>query len=103
LEESLAIIALQRRSEIEYMKLLVVVNAIMSTGSNMVAGLSGQAASGGDGLKKALAHLEKMLLPHHQEDTDRKAHDAKRVLLDEVAKGEIKYKVVGQSKKRRRR
>lgn len=62
----------------------------------------GQSASG-DTLKKSLDAFKSSLLPHLSEDTEKKAQRIKKILEAEVAKGPLKYTVVGGPNKRDRK
>lgn len=100
-EESLAISSLRRKDEIEYMKILVVVNAIVAAGNSVAAVMSeGGGGSSGDTLQKSMDSLKSVLLPHMEVEKDNKAELAKQILIEEAEKGEIRYKVVGGMKKK---
>lgn len=99
-EESLAISALRRRDELEYMKVLVIVNAIISAGSNIAAALSDSGGAGNDVIQKSMDSLRSVLLPHMEDEKESKAELAKKILTEEYEKGEIKFKVVGGKKKK---
>lgn len=103
IEESLAIVALQREHELEYLKIMVLVNAILQTGSNIASSLSGQDSPGGDSLRKSLDGLKKILLPHLAEELTKKAEQAKKTLVEEVKRGPLRYTVVGSDRTRRKR
>lgn len=88
--------AINKRAEIEFLKVQVVVNAIINVGNSLSGG-----SSGGDAFQKSFDALKGALLPHWAEQTDRKAGAAKQTLMDEVNKGPLKVKVVGKEKRRR--
>jgi flagellar motor component MotA len=89
-----------RRAEIEYLKLMAVINAIIATGNSIAAAVTGNESSGGDSVNKTLESLKELLLPHWKEEQDRKAIKAKELLRKEVAGGPIRVQVVGKGKKK---
>lgn len=103
LEEGLARRAFERESEIEFLKLVTVCNAIMSVGNQMTAAVSKSEAPGNDAFKKSVDAVQKMLVPHWAEDTDRKAKKARETLIKEVGRGPLKIKVLGKDRKTKRR
>lgn len=100
LEESLAIIAWKRQAEIEYLKIMAVVNAIIYVGNGIRSALSGDETHGGDSLKKGLESLEKMLLPHFSEENKDMAEKARRILMKEATRGPLKIRVMEDDKKK---
>lgn len=82
---------------------MVIVNAIMQAGSSISSALTGQDSVGGDSLRKSLDALKKHLLPHLAEDTQRRAAEAKKTLIEEVKRGPLRYTVVGGDRQRRKR
>lgn len=96
-------VALQREHELEYLKLMVIVNAIMQVGSNIASALTSQDSAGGDSLRKSLDALKKHLLPHMAEDVERRAVEAKKMLVEEAKRGPLRYTVVGGDRQRRKR
>ena len=98
--ESLAIAALQRRDELRYMETTVLVNAILTTGHTVAEAISGSGGGGSDSIQKGLESLKKALLPHQTEGIDKKASEVKKILEKEASQGMLKYKVVGNDKKR---
>ena len=97
----MAINAINRKSEIEYLKIMAVVNAIIGVGNHIASAVSGGEGGGGDKLKDTLDTLKGLLLPHFREEQDRKAAKAKEMLVREVAGGPIQVKVVGKGKDKR--
>jgi len=104
LEESLARRAFERNAEIEFLKVMAVCNAIITTGSNIAAAVTKSDMGGsGDALKKSIDALQKMLVPHWAEETDKRAKAAREKLVKEVSRGPLKIKVLGRDKKTRKR
>lgn len=105
LEESLARQAFERKQEIEFLKIMVMCNAIFSIGNSIISAVSQSegGSSAGDALKKSIDALQKKLVPHWAEDTDKKAKMAREVLIKEVSRGPLKIKVLKQDRKNRRR
>jgi hypothetical protein len=101
----LAVSAIRKRGEVEFLTLIAVVNAILTAGKTVAAAVTGNESPGTETLNKSIAAVKTLLLPHWAEDTERKAQSAKELLMREVAKGPFQIKVVGGdiSKKRRNR
>ena len=106
IEETLAISAVQRKAEIEYLKVQAIVNAIISVGNHVSAAVSGSESSKSDALNKSLESLKYKLLPQYAEGKEARARDVKKILMEEAARGPLKIRVVdgetGKKKKRRR-
>lgn len=96
----MAVVALERRNEIEYIKLVTTINAIIHAGNAVVAAVTGQTNPEGDALKKSLEGVRKMLLPQNEEALQSKAERAKELLTQEASKGPLKIKAVGTDQKR---
>jgi hypothetical protein len=103
LEESLAIHAINRRAEADFLKVMSIVNAIISTGNSIVSAISksGDTPSQ-DSLKNTLDALKSVLLPHLEEDDAKKKEDAKARLMAEMNKGPLKIQVMGKGKDKRK-
>jgi hypothetical protein len=97
LEESLSMWAIEQEGETEYLKILCIINAIMTAG-NSIRGAISQMAGGqadppsGKELENALKALEEKLLPGRKGNLDEKAKKYRKILLDEHKKGELKVK-----------
>lgn len=78
---------------------MTVCNAIISVGNNIVAAVSKGESQGGDALKKSIEALQKSLVPHWSEDSDKKAKIARQKLMAEVQRGPLKIKVLSKDKK----
>ena len=101
LEEGLAVTAINRRAEIEFLKLTVVVNAIISVGNGIVAAISKSDGSSSDALNKSIDGLKELLLPHWSEEKNRKAAQVRKIMVEELNRGPLKVKVVGDGKKKK--
>ena len=100
LEESLAVIAYQRRAEVEFLKLITLVNAIILVGNRISAAVTGGDSPGGDSVKKNIDALESLMLPHRAEEREVKAKKVKGILEREAAGGPLKIKVMGDDNRR---
>lgn len=85
------------------MKLMVVVNAIISVGNRVCAAVSSSDTPTSDALKKSIDSLKQLLLPHWAEDTERRAKAAKDMLVKEVTRGPLTVKVLGRDQNKRKR
>lgn len=108
LEESLAISAINNEAKTEYLKMLAVTNAIVQTGNAIRAQIAGTDYKPGDGLKNVLEALKEQLMPHMVEADKTKLDKIRDRLIKEASGGEIKFKIMGDTKetnkrKRRRR
>lgn len=103
LEESLTSLALNKESEIEYLKVVTIVNAIISTGNAIRASITGSDSSGSDSMKETLEELRDIMLPHLAENREEKAKQVKERLAEEHQKGPLQIKVMEDNRKRRRR
>ncbi len=88
--------ALKRQSEIEFLKLMCTINAIIGLGNSLASTLSGSGGSGNDSLNKSIDALKELLLPHWKEEKDVRAKKARELLEKEVSGGPIKVQVVGK-------
>jgi hypothetical protein len=100
-EESLLVLAQERKAEIEYLKIRAIVNAIVSVGSSIRSALSGTASGGNDGIQDSMNSLKVMLLPHLAEDRDRRAAQIRKTLIEEANRGPIQIKIMDRKKRRR--
>jgi len=106
LEESLALWAMNRENEVEYLKILCIISAIMGVGNNLAAVLSGSASpSGSDNLTKLLDSLQSMMMPHRKEEMEKKVEKYQEIMREEHLRGELKFHVVesGRPKHRKKR
>ena len=94
----MALNAIKRRAEIEYLKLMAVVNAIISVGNHVSAAVTKGDAGGSDALNKTLDTLRELMFPSIKEEQDLKAKKAKELLAKEMAGGPIKVQVVGKKR-----
>lgn len=93
-EESIFTRYTERRASIEYLKILTVVNAIITAGNNIVAAVSKSDQNPtSEKLKQSLDGLQNLLLPHVAEERENKAKDAKQMLQQELDKGPITFRV----------
>jgi hypothetical protein len=98
LEESLAINAIHQKAELEYLKIMAVVNAIIGVGNQISSSITKSDYTGNDKLNKVLDTLKEVLLPQYKEEQSRKAAKAKDLLSKEVSGGPIRIKVVGKNR-----
>lgn len=91
LEESLAVSALNRRAEIEYVKVMAIVQAIAGAGKAAFDGAFPQ-----DAMNKTLGSLQELMLPHWADETKKKALDVRRKIVAEHNKGPIQIKVMAR-------
>lgn len=102
-EEGLAILAIQRRAELEFLKVNTIVKAIISGANIVAAAVTGGESGGLDSLNKSIDSLKGFLLPHLREETDRTARRYKETLKAEMDKGPITVKVVGRDKNKKKK
>ena len=86
-----------RREEVEYLKLLTIVSAIISAG-RMAAG-----AEAGDSLSQAFQNLRGALFPEIKAGLLAKAEKNVKILEDEFKKGPLKVKAREYSTTRRKK
>ncbi len=96
----MAIALLNKKNEIEYLKINTIVNAIITVGNLISSTVARSEFSGSDALNKSLNALGEELLPHNAEERKRKAKMAKIILEQEVKKGPLKIQVM-QSKRKK--
>lgn len=97
-------ISIRRRSEIEFLKIMSVINAIISVGNTVAASMSDSgAAPSSDSLNKTLESLREVLLPHLAEDSKRKAKKYEVLMKEELDRGPLKIKIVGKDSGQKRR
>ena len=73
---------------------MTIVNAIITTGNNIIAAVSkSDATPTNDKLKKSFDMLQGLLTPHAAEDREKVASEAKHLLEDEMKKGTISFRV----------
>ena len=99
----MAIVGAQRQADIDFRKLLLVVNAILEVGNRIVAAVShSEAPSSGKGLQKEVETLQELMLPHHGDAKTKRAAEVKKVLEKVYAGGPLKIKVVGGDREKKR-
>lgn len=105
LEEKLARIGLERERRIEYLKTVVMVNAIIGIGNNIAAAVTGSPNNqlGGDKLTKSLELLRDLLVPEEGEQKEEKAKSAREKLEREIAKGPLKVRPIQSGRQRRKK
>jgi hypothetical protein len=103
LEESLTSLAIEHRSEVEYLKVLTIIAAINGVGKAITSAIGGQAYNGNDGLSDSLEALKSVMLPHFAEDKEEAASKAKKILEEEANRGILQIKVMERESGRGRR
>lgn len=104
MEESLAVAINEHDNEIEYLKLLAVINAIMSVGNSLISAMTGSnSTQSGDNLTKVLDALKDMMLPHYGESTKKRALEVRERIIRESSNGPLKIQVMGRDKNKRKR
>ncbi len=101
----MSIWALERETEVDFLKILSVISAIMTVGNNLAAALTGQNSPGGDNLSKLIDNLQNLMMPHRQELMEKKVERYREIMLEEQKRGELKIHAVdvGKPNKRKRR
>lgn len=104
-KERLIRIAIERERQIEYLKTVSLVNAIIGVGNLVAAAVTESPGNqlGDDKLTKALELLKDLLIPEEGEQTSEKAKEAKAKLAAEIEKGPLKVRPIGVGKKRQRK
>lgn len=103
-EESVFIRYTERRASIEYLKILTIVNAIITAGNNIVAAVSNSDHTPtNDKLKKTFDSLQELLVPHAAEERKKKAQEVQELLKTELDKGAITFRVGQEARKDLRR
>jgi hypothetical protein len=91
-------------NEIEYLKILAVVNAIMTVGNNLISVMTqSNSPTSSDNLNKVLEALKDVMLPHYAEATKKKALEVRERIIKESTGGPIKIQVMGRDKNKRKR
>jgi len=99
-EESVFIRYTERRASIEYLKILTIVNAIITAGNNIVAAVSeSDQTPTNEKLKKSFDGLQELLVPHAAEDRKKKAQEAQSLLKAELDRGPITFRVGQETRK----
>lgn len=99
----MAIWALERENEVEFLKILSVISAIITVGNNMAAALTGQNSPGGDNLSKLIDNLQELMMPHRKELMEKKVEKYREIMLEEQKRGELKIHAVDVGKPRKRK
>ena len=86
-----------RREELEYLKLTVIVSAIVTAG-RMAAG-----AEAGDGLRNALKSYRSSMFPEIESDLLEKAQQNERILEQEYSRGPMKVQSLEYGSKRKKK
>jgi hypothetical protein len=104
-EENLAVLAINRKKQTQFLTTLVTVNAIIYIGNCIQAALSGGSApkNGVENLQKILDSLKALLIPGAEIETESKAARALKILEEEVAKGPLIVRPMVENKKNRGR
>jgi len=102
-KEALAIEAVMHENYTRYLTTLTIVNAIIAVGNTISASVAGGGGGGnsGDAFKKTLDELKNVLMPGEKDRSKQKTDKIKRVLEEEAAKGPIKIKAMGGTKKKK--
>jgi hypothetical protein len=90
---------IQRREEIEYLKLMAIVNAIITAGNKIAAAVTSSEFTGSDSLNKLLDIIKEQMMPQNKEALEERARKIKEMLEKEVAGGPIQVQVVGKGKR----
>ena len=93
--------ALKRESQIQFLTTLCLINAIISTGNNVAAAVSGGDAPVGDTLKKTTDQLRDLLLPELAESRDEAAARIKDELEKEMNRGPLKVRFMDRDPKKK--
>ena len=88
---------MMRREESEFLKLTVVVSAIMTAAKGIMTGESG------DGLQKALQNYRSSVFPEIQSDLMDKAQQNLKILQEEFNKGPLYVQSLQYSRKGKKR
>jgi hypothetical protein len=92
-EESIFMRYTERRASIEYLKILTLVNAIITTGNTIVAAINkSDQTPTSDKLRQSFDALQDLLMPHEAENREAKAREAKLLLQEEIDKGKITFR-----------
>lgn len=94
---------IHRENEIRLLTTVSLINAIIHTGNTVASSLAGGSSSGGEALKKTLESLEKLLMPQSEEHLRKRAKEVKKILEEEVSRGPLNIKVVGEDKRKTKR
>lgn len=103
LEEGLAVAITEHDNEIEYLKILAIINAIMSVGNSLISTMTGANSTSSDNLTKTLEALKETMLPHYGEATKKKALEVRERIIRESSTGPLKIQVMGRDKSKRKR
>ena len=101
----MSIWALERENEIEFLKILCIISAIMNTGRSLAAVLSGSGdmSPGGDNLSKVIDALQEMMLPKRKEDLEHKVKKYRGIMEEEYSKGMLQVHAIGTSTPKNRK
>lgn len=104
-EETLAVLAINRKKQVHFLTTLVTVNAIIHVGNCIQTAISGGSSQskGVEGLQKMIDTLKSMLVPDDTLDTESKVQRALRILQEETAKGPLTVRPMAEDKKVRGR
>ena len=87
LEEAFVLRSIGEQGQIEYMKIVAIINAIIMAANGIISAVSdGESTPNNDKLKNVLNSLKDLLIPQLREDTEKKAAQAKAVLEEEQSK-----------------
>lgn len=96
----MAVATINRHAEIEYLKTMTVVNAIMVVGNAIRSTIAGSGETpSSDALDKSLEALKEALLPHWSEDTKKRSAEAMKKLKQEMDGGPLKVQVMAKPKR----
>lgn len=100
----MAIAVLNRNAEIEFLKVNVMVNAIITASNGIRATIASLAGGGGetpssDALNKSLDALKSAMLPHWDEESKKRSEQALKKLKREMEGGPLKVQVMAKPKK----
>jgi hypothetical protein len=100
-EETLAIMAINRKKEVQFLTTLLTVNAIMHVGNSIQAAVSGGSgqSKGVEGIQKMVDSLRAMLVPEDTIESESKVQRALRILEQETAKGPLSVRPMVENKK----
>lgn len=104
-EENLAVLAINRKKQVQFLTTLLTVNAIIHVGNCIQSALSGGSApsKGAENLQKMIDALKSVLVPDDTTETESRIQRAMRILDEETAKGPLTVRPMAENKKDRGR
>lgn len=104
-KENLAVLAINRKKQAQFLTTLTIVNAIIHVGNCIQSALAGGGSTdkSGDALQKAVSALGAILISGSQQDVEDKAQRALKILEEEAAKGPVTVRPMVENRKTRGR